>query len=198
MRLTEKYRPQSIQDLVGQKDVVETINPLLQRPERLPNLLLVGDVGVGKTSLALIIQDMLSSGHLEYNASEERATTFLQSVKQASKFKTNLVGGKMVILLEEAESLRPRIQQGLRRIMENPNAVFILTCNDSSGIADAIKDRCLTLKFRDIPREAIVERLKHICNAEDFSNSDEILEKIADNSDGSMRKAITLLEAIVE
>ena len=124
-----------------------------------------------------------------------------------------------LVILDEADALLPDAQAALRRMMEDYAAStrFILMCNYLSRIIDPITSRCVKYRFRSLPKEAVLERLGHICISEgyDISSAQEItddttaqrkasdetgnfFELLFESSGGDMRNAITQLQSVVE
>lgn len=197
----EKYRPQELKDIVGQKQIISRLEKYVGE-ESMPNLMFTGPAGVGKTTTALalvkaILGDYWRQNFLELNASDARGIeTVRNNIKQFCRLKP--VGAPFrIIFLDEVDNMTKDAQHALRREMEmyTKTASFILSCNYSSKIIDPIQSRCAIFRFAPIKGEDIVERLKYICEEEGFAYEESGLETIVYYAEGDMRKAINILQA---
>ncbi|MCQ2970826.1 MAG: replication factor C small subunit [archaeon] len=197
----EKYRPQKLEDIVGQKQIVARLQKYVGE-ESMPNLMFTGPAGVGKTTTALalvksILGEYWRQNFLELNASDARGIeTVRNNIKNFCRLKP--VGAPFrIIFLDEVDNMTKDAQHALRREMEmyTKTASFILSCNYSSKIIDPIQSRCAIFRFAPIKGEEIKERLKYICESEGFQADDEGLESIVYFAEGDMRKAVNVLQA---
>ena len=197
----EKYRPQELKDIVGQKQIINRLEKYVGE-ESMPNLMFTGPAGVGKTTTALalvkaILGDYWRQNFLELNASDARGIeTVRNNIKQFCRLKP--VGAPFrIIFLDEVDNMTKDAQHALRREMEmyTKTASFILSCNYSSKIIDPIQSRCAIFRFAPIKGEDIVERLKYICEEEGFAYEESGLETPVYYAEGDMRKAINILQA---
>tara|TARA_Y100000004_G_C8955686_1_gene430683 strand:+ start:3272 stop:4129 length:858 start_codon:yes stop_codon:yes gene_type:complete len=125
---------------------LSTIKDMLSKGS-LPDLLLVGPPGTGKTTTAHAIARATEADIHEFNASDERGIDFIRTrVKEVAINKG--WADRTIILLDEADGLTRQAQDALRRIIETGHALFILTANESANIIGALKSRCLQLKYR--------------------------------------------------
>ena len=197
----EKYRPQKLEDIVGQKHIIARLEKYVGE-ESMPNLMFTGPAGVGKTTTALalvksILGEYWRQNFLELNASDARGIeTVRNNIKNFCRLKP--VGAPFrIIFLDEVDNMTKDAQHALRREMEmyTKTASFILSCNYSSKIIDPIQSRCAIFRFTPIKGEQIAERLKYICEAEGFESDDKGIESIVYFAEGDMRKAVNVLQA---
>ncbi len=199
---TEKYRPKTFQEVLGQEDIVKRVQNLTQGLN-IPHLLFAGPAGTGKSSLALIIVkelfgDSWRENYLELNASDTRGIDVVrQEVKNFARTKSLGKVPFKVIFLDEADALTREAQQALRRTMENYTSTcrFILSCNYSSKIIDPIQSRCAIFRFRLLERKYIFSKLKTIAEKENLSVSEQALINLYESSEGDCRRAVNLLQA---
>ena len=199
---TEKYRPKTFEELVGQDDIVKRVENLT-RAMNIPHLLLAGPAGTGKSTLALIIVKELfgktwKENYLELNASDERGIDVVrQKVKDFAR--TKAIGNVpfKVIFLDEADALTKEAQQALRRTMENYTSTcrFVMSCNYSSKILDPIQSRCVILRFKLLEKKDIEKRVKIIAEKEKLQINDDAIESLYESSEGDCRRVINLLQA---
>ncbi|MCD6373450.1 MAG: replication factor C small subunit, partial [Thermococcus sp.] len=198
----EKYRPQRLDDIVGQEHIVKRLKHYAKTGS-MPHLLFAGPPGVGKTTAALALARELFGEHwrhnfLELNASDERGINVIrEKVKEFAR--TKPIGGASfkIIFLDEADALTQDAQQALRRTMEmfSNNVRFILSCNYSSKIIEPIQSRCAIFRFRPLSDEDIAKRIKYIAENEGLELTEDGLHAILYVAEGDLRRAINVLQA---
>jgi len=197
----EKYRPKTLDDVIGQKHIVERLKGYLKEGN-LPNMLLTGPAGVGKTSSSIALAKHLFGQHyernfLELNASDDRGIDVVRNtIKDFARtlpFEANF----KIIFLDESDSLTADAQQALRRTMEKYTRTcrFILSCNYSSRIIEPIQSRCVIFRFGPLEKSDVVERLKEVSKKEDVKIDSDAQDAIFYVSQGDMRKSINILQA---
>ncbi len=200
----EKYRPKCLDEVVGLKDIVESLKAFMKKPKTMPHLMLAGIPGTGKTTIALAIAHELYGANwknftLELNASDERGIdTVRDRIKDFSRYSRSGFGDIpfALIILDECDQMTGPAQTALRRIMEigSRTSRFILICNQSSKIIEPIQSRCAIFRFSRVDRQAMKDQLQCIAKKENISLLPEATEKIADYSEGDLRHAINALQ----
>mgnify|MGYP000911208672 CR=1 FL=1 len=134
----------------------------------MPNLILVGPPGTGKTSSVMcmarqMLGDCVKAGTLELNASDDRGIDVVRDkIKQFAHQKVTVPAGMhKLIILDEADSMTESAQQALRMVMtEYSNTTrFALACNDSSKLIEPIQSRCAIVRFTKLSDEEMLKRL---------------------------------------
>ncbi|KAJ1674479.1 replication factor C subunit 4 [Spiromyces aspiralis] len=199
----EKYRPVYLEDVVGNEEAVMRLT-VMAKEGNMPNLILTGAPGIGKTtSILCLARALLGSAYkeavLELNASDDRGIDVVRNkIKMFAQKKVTLPSGRhKIIILDEADSMTPGAQQALRRIMEiySNTTRFALACNISSKIIEPIQSRCAILRFGKIEDAQILRRLIEICREEKVQYNPEGLQAVLFSSDGDMRQAINNLQS---
>lgn len=199
----EKYRPERIEDMGGQQEAVRILKGFIDSGE-MPHLIFAGPPGVGKTTAALCMaKEMIGENwrdhFLELNASNDRGIDIVrEDIKDFARTMSITEGKFKIVFLDEADELTPDAQAALRRTMEVyfRNVRFIFSCNYSSGIIPPLQSRAVVIRFRRFEPEDMKNILKKIVTAEKMSLNDEILEAIAENASGDMRKAENILQSL--
>jgi replication factor C small subunit len=197
----EKYRPQTLDEIKGQDDIVERLQSYIEQRD-LPHLLFSGRAGIGKTTAATAIArevygDDWRGNFLELNASDQRGIDVVRD--RIKNFARSSFGGHdyRIIFLDEADSLTSDAQSALRRTMEqfSDNTRFILSCNYSSKIIDPIQSRCAVFRYSPLSDEAIAAQVDEIAPAEGIEVTDAGREALVYAAGSDMRRAINSLQA---
>ncbi len=198
----EKYRPQKLDEIVGQQEIVSRLKMFVEK-RSLPHLMFAGPAGTGKTTAALCIaRELFGDGWrqnmLELNASDERGIDTVRT-KVKDYARTRPIGDVpyKIILLDESDALTADAQHALRRTMERYTHTcrFCLDCNYSSRIIEPIQSRCAVFRFRRLSDKDIEQMFKRIARGEKLALTPEAIKAIIYVSEGDMRKAINILQA---
>lgn len=188
--LTEKYRPKTIEEVVGLKPLGFKID------QDMPHLLLYGPPGTGKTSLAKIIIETLGADHKIFNSSMDRGIEIIRSKVSEFASTRSTDGNIKICFLDEADGLSYDAQNSLRNLMEtySDNFRLILTANNVEKINDAIRSRCTEIEFGNAPVDDIVHRLTIIVLSESIPYDLPGIRKIAEIGKGDIRRCINIIE----
>lgn len=202
----EAYRPQTLADVILTSKMRETLTGYVSSGV-LPNLLLHGPPGVGKTSVALALLKDLDADVLMINGSSERnIDTLRTTVADFARYKS-IYGNRKVVLIDEAEYLNPQsTQPAMRSFMEqhSRNCGFVLTCNDLSLIHDAIQSRCTSIGFvvsdTDYPEmaKAICQRLFAILEHEEVAYDKKVVARLVKRMFPDIRRMINVLQGYAQ
>ncbi|XP_054167928.1 replication factor C subunit 2-like [Oppia nitens] len=199
----EKYRPIDFEDIIGNKEAISRFD-IFSKKGNIPNVILSGPPGVGKTTTILCLaRHLLGSNYkeavLELNASNERGIDVVRNkIKMFAQTKVTLGLGKhKIVILDEADSMTEGAQQALRRTMEvySKTTRFALACNTSEKIIEPIQSRCAVIRFTKLNDKQIAEKLIEISKKENVEFNSEGIEALVFTAQGDMRQAINNLQS---
>ena len=197
----ERYRPKTVAECILPDRIKKVFQEYVDS-KNIPNLMLTGSAGVGKTTVAKAMCEQLGLNHLFINSSEERGIDMLRTKIKGYASTISLTGGRKVIILDEADYLTPEAQAGLRGAIEefSNNCSFIFTCNFKSRLIDALHSRCsvidFSLKNDEKPRMAaqLFSRLSIILNKEGIEYDKQVLIKIIEKHFPDYRRTLNELQ----
>ncbi len=150
MLWVEKFRPKKISETVLTDDLKKTFQAFVD-DGHIPNLLLTGGPGVGKTTVAKAMLEELGATYMMINGSEESGIDVLRNKIKNFASTVSMDGNRKFVILDEADYLNPQsTQPALRGFIEefHKNCGFILTCNFKNRIIDPLHSRCSVVEFR--------------------------------------------------
>jgi len=197
---TERYRPDSLSEIVGQDEITERLQAFVDE-DSIPHMLFAGPAGTGKTTSAVALAkdlygDEWNQNFMETNASDERGIDVVrEKIKDFARTKP-IDAEYKIIFLDEADALTSDAQQALRRTMEqfSDNARFILSCNYSSKIIDPIQSRCAVFRCNRLEEEQVRSYIMRLGEAEEFRISEEAIDAIMRVSSGDLRRVTNILQ----
>lgn len=146
---TEKYRPQTVEDCILPERLKQPFAEYVKQ-QMIPNLLLSGGPGVGKTTIAKAMCEEIGCDYLVINGSDESGIDVFRTKIKNYASSLSMSGGRKVIIIDEADYLNPNsTQPALRNAMEEfaGNCSFIFTCNFKGRIIDPLHSRCAVVDF---------------------------------------------------
>jgi len=184
----EQYRPSNISDCILPENIKNSFNGFVQQGE-IPNLLLAGTAGIGKTTVAKALCEEIGASYIVVNGSDEGR--FLDTVRnRVRQFATTVSltsgGAHKVVIIDEADNTTNDVQLSLRAAVEefHSNCRFIFTCNFPNKIIEPLHSRCTVVDFK-INTEQAMElqgqffvRLKEILEEQNVEYEDKVLAKV--------------------
>ena len=165
----ESYRPDTLEGYVGNEHILEKVKIYIDN-EDVPHLLLYGQAGTGKTTLAKIITNQIDCDVMYINASDENN---VDTVRDKIRGFASSMGFRKwkIIILDESDYLTPNAQAALRNLMEtfSKSTRFILSCNYVEKVIDPIQSRCQTFGITPPSKKEVAVRLKEILDTEGVS-----------------------------
>ena len=182
----EKYRPKTIDECILPEGLKKSFQEFVDNQE-IPNLLLSGSAGIGKTTVARALCEQLNTDYILINGSEESGIDTLRTKIKGFASTVSLSGGTKVVILDEADYLNPQsTQPALRGFIEefSGNCRFILTCNFANRIIGPLHSRCSVVEFK-LPRgsapqiaAAFMKRTQDILNIENIKYSPKVIAEM--------------------
>ena len=181
----EKYRPKKITDCILPESIKNTFIEFVGQKE-IPNLLLSGGSGVGKTTVARALCEELHADYILINGSEESGIDVLRNKIKQFASTVSLQSGSKVVILDEADYLNPQsTQPALRGFIEefHRNCRFIFTCNFKNRIIEPLHSRCSVIEFKIngnkiMLAEQFMERVDQILKAEKIGFEDAVVAEL--------------------
>ena len=199
MSLYRKYRPKTFEEMIGNKDQIESLKSILDKKET-HSFLFTGEAGTGKTTAARICAQLLDGSDMsiiEINSANNRgidtARTIIETLHMIS------IDGKTTIyIIDEVHMTSKDFQNAMLKPLEDtPEHVYFFLCTTNpEKLIAPLKSRCSLYKFTPLEYKQI-ERLLNIINRkEQLKVSKEIIEEIGDSSKGVPRTALVMLEMV--
>jgi len=190
----EKYRPDAIEGYIGNESFINDLNQWIQE-NSIPNLLLHGTPGTGKTTAAKIIVKNINCDYLYLNCSDENGIdTIRDKVKQfasSASFKP-----LKVVILDEADFLTINAQAALRNVIEafSTTTRFIFTCNYVERIIDPLQSRLSSYELKMLDMKQIAKHLQKILDKEYIKYELKDLAVIVKKTYPDIRKGINAIQ----
>ena len=201
----EKYRPKKISDCILTEELKDTFTKFLEKKE-IPNLLLSGSAGTGKTTVARALCEELGCDYIIINGSDEgrHIDTLRTTIKNfASSVSLDGNSNHKVVIIDEADYMNAdSVQPALRNFIETfyKNCRFIFTCNFKNKIIPALHSRCTVIDFRITNGQkvktatAFLERLGQILKSENIEFDKKVLAELIQRHYPDFRRTINELQ----
>lgn len=188
-----KYRPKTLDEIVLPEATKSQIKQWIESGS-IPNLMLIGQPGTGKTSLANVIKHSMNVEMLTINGSEERGIDVIRS--KIMNFALAGSNNLKIVFIDEADGLTPDAQQSLRHIIEEyaDTTRFIFTANYDKFI-QPLKDRFTIIYFDKLTKEDVKRIVTNILNAENIKYTEEDVDKVINMLYPSLRSIVQTLQS---
>lgn len=219
MSLINEYRPKTWADLAGHSIEVARLKGIIKRDseKQPPNaLFFAGNTGTGKTTLARMFANYMNcekhslcgkckpckskgADILEINAATHTKIDDMRALLDMLKFKPQY-GKYRFIILDEIQQVSPQSEQCLLKTLEEPpkHVIFLLCSMTPEKVDEAILTRCSYFDLKPPSKEDVSSRLKEICASEGAAVPESVISTIAENSIGSVRLAVQLLDSVIQ
>lgn len=220
--LYRKYRPKDFDSVVGQDSIIKTLKNSIIHKNFSHAYMFFGPRGTGKTSVSKIFARNINCLNpkngiaceecdackvsfskdcvdiIEIDAASNNGVDEIRDLKN----KISLVPSELrykVYIIDEVHMLSIGAFNALLKTLEEPpeHAIFILATTDPQKVPETIVSRCQCFSFKRISDNAIVDRLRYVCNCENIDIDDKVLEKISILSDGGLRDSLGMLDKLV-
>jgi len=204
---TQKHRPQTLNEIVGNKEAKQQfLNWLKSWNKGIPKkraALLHGPPGIGKTVTVEASAKELKMELVEKNASDYRTADAIKRFAGLASQYGTLFGGKRLILLDEMDGVSGRDDRGgvreLTKVLKDTRSPVVLTANDAYDPRfKTIRKYCLIIPFKNPTVRETVSHLKRICAKEGIETDEEALKFIAERSARDVRSAVNDLQALAQ
>lgn len=199
---SQLYRPRTINDCILPNALKTTFQQFVDKGS-IPNMLLTGRAGVGKTTVARAMLDQLNCDYIIINGSMNGNIDTLRTDINQFASSMSLIGGRKYVILDEADYLNPNsTQPALRNFMEefSKNCGFILTCNFKNKIIEPLHSRCTVVDFK-IPNNEraklasqFMKRIKTILNSQNISYDDPSIAELISKHFPDWRRVLNELQ----
>lgn len=209
MSLYHTHRPDSLDKMKGNKQTIQALKSSLNKEDPPHAFLLTGPSGCGKTTIARIIRQYLRCSEIDYHeidSADFRGIDHIREIRRRAS-KSPMDGPCQVWLLDEAhmigrggDSSKNEAQNALLKALEDtPSHVyFILATTNPEQLLKTVRNRCSQFSVGPLDENVMFKWLKRIIRSEKKKVPDDVLEQICDDSLGSPRSALVILDKIID
>ena len=199
---TEKYRPKTVEDCILPERLKIPFQEYVNQ-KQIPNLLLAGGAGVGKTTIAKAMCNEIGADYMVINGSDESGIDIFRGKIKNFASSMSFTGGRKVIIIDEADYLNPNsTQPALRNAIEEfaSNCSFIFTCNFKNRIIDPLHSRCAVIEFglkngeKQKMAGAFFKRVQSILETEKVEYDDKVIAELVKKHFPDFRRVINELQ----
>ena len=201
MELYKKYRPQTLEDIQGNKATVTSLLAALNKHDPPQAFLFYGPTACGKTTLARIVArevGAVGSDYKEVDSADFRGIDSIREIRKQSHYQA-LEGKRKVFLLDECHKLSNDAMNALLKALEDTpkNVVYILCTTDPQKLIKPILGRCSQFQVAPLNSQDMLTLLRRVTHAEGETVSREVYQQITESSEGLPRNALQILEQIL-
>lgn len=209
MELYKKHRPSDFDSFVGNKATVNSLKSVMERKEPPHAILITGPSGTGKTTLGRIIKSKLGCSDYDYKEMDSAEYGGVDSIRDIRKQMrlSPMKGDVRVWLLDECHMLgrggnssKNEAQNALLKALEDtpPHVFFILATTDPQMLLKTIRNRCTTFTVEPLGEKELVQHMRRVCRKEKKKVPMDVLKQIYQDSLGSSRSALVILDKIID
>lgn len=197
--LYKKHRPKKFSRIIGQEHAVSLLEMAFNQDNVPHAILFTGQSGCGKTTLARIVRRKLKCSKVDFVEDAPRKVEDVRQIRRRIG-QAPMKGKCRVWLIDECHKLTSDAQDEFLKMLEDTPAhvYFLLTTTDPQKLKKTIRNRCTEIAVKPLSEDDLYELLHYVVNEEEKDLHKEVAHKIIDSSDGSARKALVLLNAIID
>lgn len=200
--LAEKYRPQSMEEVAGADLILTMLSNMYARDEVPSCMLFQGERGVGKTTVARLFSKMLNDGHVgqsTYIEIDAASHNGIEDIRQLQEIIGYAHTGKWrILVLDEVHSLSTAAFNALLKVLESPpeRTVFILVTTSPEQVPETVRSRAMPFRFNPVGPKDVLTRVYHVAEEEEMDLDGEVLLRIVETCEGSLRDALVTLHQL--
>lgn len=204
-RWVDKWEPKTLDEIVGQKTLVETFKSYVKN-NYIPDMTLSGSPGIGKTLIVkcfiqdlykMPLEELIKSGiFVPLNASDDRGIDVVRTTIKSFAQKPSLFKTQRLIFLDEGDSITKDAQAALRALIADcgHNARFIIACNYPNALLEPIISRCPIKEVHPLTKEDVTIMINRIKEKEKFTITQDAIDYLFEICKGDMRLMINKLQ----
>jgi DNA polymerase-3 subunit gamma/tau len=202
MELYKKYRPKTFKGVLGQEAAVSSLVKLIEKGQVPHAILLSGPSGCGKTTIARILKNVLQCSDADFtelNCADFKGIDMIRDIRRHSSLHP-LAGKCRMWVIDEAHKLTNDAQNAFLKILEDtPSHVYFVLCTtDPQKLLKTIITRCTEIKLQPLSHKDLTLLIQRVAYKEGAQLSEEVVDEIVEAADGSARKALVILEQVLQ
>lgn len=206
MDWTEKYRPESLDEIRGNNKARDTLQEWATTwDEHTDAAIVYGPPGIGKTSAAHALANDFEWDVIELNASDQRTADVIEKVAGEAARSGTLTGGnsgQKLVLLDEADNIHGNHDRGgsqaITKLVKESSQPMVLIANEFYDMSNTLRRNCEDIEFQEVGARSIKPVLRDICNREGIEYDDAAIADLAEKNSGDLRSAVNDLQALAQ